>query len=86
MTIDPMDRNFQLTGCIEDGFVSVPIAPPLFVVANAVQKFLFGDSARHPSLEDVLASRKNGLDRKCKIEIPPGKFPDELCRVVLASG
>jgi hypothetical protein len=86
MTIDPMDGNFQVAGGIENGFVSIPIAPPLLVVANTFQKLLFGYSARHPALKNILASCKDGLDRKGKIWITDGQFPDKLRRVILAAG
>ena len=60
MAIDAVDWNTQFARGGEDCFVSLPLAAPVFVVMDPVEKFLFRDFAGHPLIKNLLVA---GEDR-----------------------
>ena len=56
-------------GPYQRSFVSFPVAAPLFVVVNAIEKLLFRDFAGHPAVENLLVPRKYGFDGEHDITV-----------------
>jgi hypothetical protein len=75
----------KLARGIEDRFVAVPIAAPLFVVARSFEKIFFGNLAGHPLIENFLAPRKHRLDGDRDTNAFGCQVPNELRRIRLAS-
>src|SRR6185369_11303289 len=67
MTINPVDRNLKFSRRNEDRFVSRPIASPLVVIPDAIEKVLFGNPPGEPGLQHLLMASEHRFDGESHI-------------------
>src|SRR5437870_3609459 len=84
MTIHSVHGNLQLARRCEDSLITLPIAAPLLVVMHGIEKFLFGNLAVHPTVEDLLVSCENRFDGNKKVVLFFSQFADKFRCVNLA--